>query len=737
MGPSVLLAPLLGVAALLGFGVPPVAAVAAPPTSTPLQAAFPFCSWWVETSTQNSNVAFPDTSAAYWTTPFPLDASTTVELAGTFTDGRYYSIQVYDGTGQPASQVYTTTQGNATAPTSPNYITDFNLTPGTGSVNPFATGTYPVAESSYVVTISASRGSATNWIPMPAASPGSVSGELGMLMLRAYLPSNPPVNGQQPLEDINVTADPPFSLLAEDLPTVSIVKADGSRVSFASCPAAEASRLMTTTEAGLALGQAIAGDIALQDNDRCPEVAASSPGTPCVPRLEFFRTTSGQTPFPNGDSAYVTAKYVLPPGQALVVQAVVPSTPWNVGNGSNVMAWPAASTGRTPAWNLRYFSVCNYLHRPPFPVVEVDTRQGQEWACANDVQIHEAMGNSNMLGVVTRVADRPVSIKGAGPQGLNFVWLPASRESADAEMLISVRNMLASPTFSQSATNIPTALDPPAALKTMRAYYPSASVCDIRILERFGVLKCTAVHRALERCSDINGLNQTPTGTLERDGSVRADVRGNAPAVAKAVQSCVDELLTVSGKVPTQRAAGLRHVGGCLLTKGSDCRGLDLRSAQLSGTNLSGARLAFAHLGKADLSGSRLTGIHGPRTILSGADLSNAQARGADLTQARMFSTDAGGVNLSQGTLTGSVVKSSDLSEADLSSANLSHSVIVGTNLTGADMTNADLSNVTLTNVDLSSAQVTGAQVSGAVAQDIISPSGRRCSGDLADCLLR
>jgi hypothetical protein len=30
---------------------------------------FPFCSWWTETTATSLNVAFPDASAAYWTTP--------------------------------------------------------------------------------------------------------------------------------------------------------------------------------------------------------------------------------------------------------------------------------------------------------------------------------------------------------------------------------------------------------------------------------------------------------------------------------------------------------------------------------------------------------------------------------------------------------------------------------------------------------------------------------------------
>lgn len=679
---------------------------------------FPFCAWWVETSTQNSNVAFPDTSAAYWTTPFPLNPSSTVEVQGTFTDGRYYSIQVYDGQGQPASQVYTTSSGNVGPPQVANYLTDFNIVPQPGSINPFSTGVFPSSTNDYVVNISADQGNAQNWIPMPAATQGSPSGAIGMLMLRAYLPANPPLAGQAPLTDIDVTSAPPFSLLREDLPVVTVIDASGQRTTFATCPQSEASQLMKTTEAGVSLAAAIKGDVTLAGNEPCPEVISADPGTPCVPRLEFFKTTSGQTPFPNGDSAYVTAKYVLPPGQALVVQAILPTTPWDVGDGSDVMAWPATSTGQNPAWNLRYFSMCNYVHRAPFPVVSVSTRMGQLWGCANDVQIREAIGSSSsIVGVVTRVAERPQSIRGQGVGGKDYVWLPASRKSADAEMLISIRNMLAAPSFAQSATKIPIALDPSAALKTMRAYYPTASTCDVEILERFGVLRCTAVHRAIERCSGINGLNQTPTGVLQRDGSIRADLRGNAPAVRAAVQNCIDELLTSRGTVTQRNGKSVRHVSGCLVKVDSDCRGLDLRRANFQDANLTRVTMSHAHLGKANLSGAKLTEMHAPRAVFTGSDLSDAKANGAELSQSLISSTNASGADLSGGTLVGAVIRSSDLS--------------------GADLSRADLTNSTLSNVDLTDARTSGVVVTGAIAQSITTPGGARCSGLLADCLGR
>ncbi len=65
-----------------------------------LSTTFPFCSWWIETSTQDSNILYPDTNAAYWTVPFQLNSDDVITLRGYFIDARYFSLQVYNSQGQ-------------------------------------------------------------------------------------------------------------------------------------------------------------------------------------------------------------------------------------------------------------------------------------------------------------------------------------------------------------------------------------------------------------------------------------------------------------------------------------------------------------------------------------------------------------------------------------------------------------------------------------------------------------
>ena len=145
------LRPILFVAVLVvivtGSSVPAPATSDDSPSPTPFSAdlreQFPYCSWWVETSTQNSNVLYPDTAAAYWTMPFRISDDSVLSLRGYFPDTRYFSIQVYDETGQPDDSV------GATG------ITDYQLMADPGSTNPWKSGgSYPTEPQTYTLTLS-------------------------------------------------------------------------------------------------------------------------------------------------------------------------------------------------------------------------------------------------------------------------------------------------------------------------------------------------------------------------------------------------------------------------------------------------------------------------------------------------------------------------------------------------------------------------------------------------------
>lgn len=69
-------------------------------------------------------------------------------------------------------------------------------------------------------------------------------------------------------------------------------------------------------------------------------------------------------------------------------------------------------------------------------------------------------------------------------------WLPMSPRYGTTQELLAIRNMLANPTFAQSATNIPTTGDPEAAQNVMGRYYPQIAMCSIKTFLASGVSGC-------------------------------------------------------------------------------------------------------------------------------------------------------------------------------------------------------------------------------------------------------
>ncbi|MFN8017177.1 MAG: hypothetical protein U0P45_03545 [Acidimicrobiales bacterium] len=77
-------------------------------------------------SKATSNIAYPDTSATYWVTPFHLAEGQSLAVEGRFPDARYASFITYDVAGDAQS-----------------VLTDVDLEPVGGKGNPFATDVAP------------------------------------------------------------------------------------------------------------------------------------------------------------------------------------------------------------------------------------------------------------------------------------------------------------------------------------------------------------------------------------------------------------------------------------------------------------------------------------------------------------------------------------------------------------------------------------------------------------------
>jgi hypothetical protein len=90
---------------------------------------FPLCSWWFETTPQNpkTNVALPDTSAAYWTTSFFANPGLKITMRGRFPNARFMSVNIYHNSGG----TFTTTNGI------PSGVSAFQIAPDRKTRNPF------------------------------------------------------------------------------------------------------------------------------------------------------------------------------------------------------------------------------------------------------------------------------------------------------------------------------------------------------------------------------------------------------------------------------------------------------------------------------------------------------------------------------------------------------------------------------------------------------------------------
>ena len=678
---------------------------------------FPYCAWWVETSTQSTNVAEPDTNAAYWTTPFAVGADA-VSIEGNFVDARYFSLQVYGADGQPVEVLDAT--GKMT--TALSTIADYQLTAEGGASNPFETGLYLDTAVGFTVDIVPYESgkpvgaSAPNTLPMPTA------GAVGFVVIRTYVPDSLPLPPDVLGTDVPAATSVPeaFALEATALPAIS-VQGDAQRQQLPQCSSDDGARLTWSPPGGLAstvapvLLEVITGQKYKSQQQEGDTTLFQDVATGAGSELTFVRTKSAATPFPNGSSAYVAATYELEPGQAAVVFANLPTSPWNATNdgsgtaGGDTQQWPVGAVpvdwnnGAPPGYQIRYLSACTYVLAPPFPVTDVD------FGCATDTQLHQVPGNvraaegslgAPRLMVVTYPGEKFTPTRATGP----FTWLPARRINGNAIQAIAIRNMLPSTTFANSATDVEytrrqltkASAMAAATSQVMGAYYPEGYVCDISTLRKLGPIECAKYASQRSACL---------TALAERDGQRGALLKD------RAVRQCLQALREDLGE-----SSEYQHIRGCLVGSKASCAHHDLRGSDLSATLLRGADLRRTRLESADLSEASLE-----RAILRHANLPNATLAGASAKLSNLTAADMTSVNARQADFRQATLTQATLAQADLRQANLS-----GADLRGADLRGADLRGSDLRGADLRGADLSGARISGAVLESTTVDPGSR-----------
>ncbi|HEY5332789.1 MAG TPA: hypothetical protein VIJ21_04520 [Solirubrobacterales bacterium] len=422
--------------------VAPLGGSAASPGS-----AFPYCSWWVKTTPETTNVAFPDSAATYWTTPFRAEQGLEIKIEGQYPDARYMSFNAYDESG-----------GSFEANGVSSGIADYQIAPSPGSVNPFQVEGEP--GGSFTVSLSGSaKPGDVNTLPLaPEGEAGMSRAPIGFLLYRVYLPTGG--NG------------------AVQLPKLTVVK-EGKQVALPRCPAGSGELTASVrsngsaADAARALGpklrvrpkQVFRALLKLGKAVRKGESGGTKPcrGAECPPPLQFFRASAASTNsfFPNVNNAYVSALFRPVAGKVVVVRGKAPTTP----PGTSPVPWPQQDL------QLRYFSLCNNVYLSPWPVVANPTAGGgTEYGCAADFET-----KLNVAGEYAYVVAKPGQRKAVEAAGGTFI--PLSTTQPHARQILILRNMLPDESFTYAVQDAPQDAEPASTAAAMGAYYPRAYRC--------------------------------------------------------------------------------------------------------------------------------------------------------------------------------------------------------------------------------------------------------------------
>jgi len=396
------------------------------------------CAWPVAlnqaTLTENSqvNVSNPDTAADYWIMPVPVEQGLSVTLAGRYPDSRYMSIAVYNADGSPF-----TTNGIAST------LTDYRIAPDLGSVNPWQHKA--PSGGSFTVTLRSSVAPGhVNTLPLAPA--GTPSGTTDVIFYRVYAAHGGP--GQVPL------------------PTITLTRNGESR-QLGQCPASGQDQIPKSycSIPWVAQGAPV-----------CGVTGGASTSGAAGTIVPFARDPVGAGGTPDSDIAYLSAT-VVPPrdGDVLVIRAKAPATP----SGTAPTPWPE------PGTDLRYWSLCIDLAKPPVPVVVNRLPDGTaDYGCRYDSQV--ALDGSGYYTFVIGKESQRAAIERI--PGVTF--LPFSAAQPAQRYKLNMRNMLAERDFGEAVQDVPANGRSASAAAVMGPYYPRIASCPLATLAASGPAVC-------------------------------------------------------------------------------------------------------------------------------------------------------------------------------------------------------------------------------------------------------
>jgi hypothetical protein len=436
-------------------------------TSHSLSTVFPGCSWPVETTPTTANIAAPDPYATYWLTPFLAKTGYSITIKGTFPTSRFVSFVVYND-----SFLYFTNTVHGKSVQSD--LSDYQITPDRGSQNPWRTSR-PGKRQRFTIRItpqaSAAQQKSENAIPMidqdspadPAGPPG-----VGYVIFRTYIPSG----GNSTVR----------------LPTMTVTR-DGHRTTLPQCASS------ASAKTGIpALERAVPALKKRMASSGAPATCTSGCGDP---ELQYFGPSLDEKAglFPNPVNGYVSMNFTPRKGYVVVTHGKAPSSPVDAGSGK-----PGDSIGAHPVpwirpkFQVRYWSISNYVDKSPDPVVEIG--RGSKAIFGGTPDYLTTLKNGYYTVVSSLPADKPSasSLKASAA-----TWIPTSASHPTTPEFQLLRNMLSqenlypegfafiSPPASPSET-----IPPATVRKQMGAYYPQTAECTVQTFETQGWAGCLA-----------------------------------------------------------------------------------------------------------------------------------------------------------------------------------------------------------------------------------------------------
>lgn len=428
---------------------------------------FPGCSWPIETTPTTANIAAPDPYATYWLTPFLARPGYAVTIRGIFPTSRFMSFVVYNDSLTPFSN---TVRGKIVQ----SDLSDYQITPDPGSLNPWRTdraGKRRWFTIRIMPRVTAAEQRSENAIPMidqdPPADPTGPQG-IGYVIFRTYIPSGG-----------NTTVR---------LPTMTITHY-GHRTTLSQC--SQSARAAQKRFPALAR---VASVVSKHSTGRRHTACTSG----CAePELQYFGPSADEKSglFANPVNGYVAMNFTPSKGYVVVTHGEAPSSPVHAGRGrlgDSIGAYPVPWV--RPTFQVRYWSISNYVDTPPDPVVKIG--RGSRAIFGGTPDYLTTLKNGYYTVVSSLPADKPPA---SSLRANAATWIPMSPSHPSTPEFQLLRNMLSqSSLYPEGFAFItppasPSAIIPPATVQQqMGAYYPQTAQCTVQTFESAGWTGCLA-----------------------------------------------------------------------------------------------------------------------------------------------------------------------------------------------------------------------------------------------------